>query len=410
MFDTILCMKLYRFTIQYQILLSLILGVSAGLFFKEGAMYVKPIGDLFIRLLRLIVIPILFTSIVTGITSVGDFSDFKKLGIRAFVYYLITTCLAVFIGLLVVNLVKPGVGIDMPGMNTIIPDHIHNFSFLNVFYDLVPENMFIAVSTENTLGIIFVSLFLGAAMLAVLPRVIVVHKLFKQLHVIILKMTEWIIDISPIGVFALVYGLVATLGLAVIKPLLLYGFTVLMALLIHVSLVLFPLYILVTKKSPFVLLGHVFPALVTAFSTGSSLAALPVTMECLEKKEKVSKRVASFIAPIGATINMDGTALYEAVAALFIAQLFGVELTFFEQVLVFFTATLASIGAAGIPSAGLITLVIVLKAVHLPLEGIAILLTIDRFLDMCRTTVNVLGDCCGAAIIVKMEEKYFSKN
>jgi proton glutamate symport protein len=394
---------------HYQMILSLVLGVVFGVFFKEGAAYVKPIGDLFIRLLRLIVVPVLMTSIITGITAIGDFAEFKKLGVRTLLYYLFTTCLAVVIGLVVVNLIQPGVGASIPALDTDLPMQFQNFSFLEVVYDLIPQNIVVAMFEENTLGIIFFSLLTGCAMLAVLPKIPEVYKTVKQVHIVILKMTDWVIKISPIGVFSLVYVLVSTLGLAMFKPLALYALTVLSALFIHVFLVLFPLLIVITNQSPFTFVKKISPALITAFSTDSSLATLPVTMDCLETRVKISKRITGFIAPIGATINMDGTALYEAVAALFVAQLYGIELTLLEQFLVFITATLASIGAAGIPSAGLITLLIVLKTVHLPIEGIAILLTIDRILDMFRTTVNVLGDCCGAAIMAVIEEKNVRK-
>jgi len=386
-------------SIHIQIILSLILGGLGGVFFKDVAQYVKPVGDIFIHLLRLIVVPILVTSIITGITSIGDVKEFRKLGVSTVMYYVFTTSAAVLIGLTVVNMVKPGQGNAFSFPSVELPDHLAEFSFLSVIYDIFPSNIISAMAMDNTLGIIFFSLFVGSAMLSVLPKVKSVHQFIKQTHVVIIKMTEWIILVSPFGIFALVYVLISQLGISVLVPLSFYTLTVLSALLIHVLLVLFPLYILFTKKSPIVFVKQLFPALITAFSTGSSLATLPVTMECLEKKAKISKKVTGFVAPVGATINMDGTALYEAVAALFIAQIFGIELSMGEQILVFITATLASIGAAGIPSAGLITILIVLKTVNLPIEGIAILLTVDRFLDMFRTTVNVLGDGCGSAII-----------
>ena len=226
---------------------------------------------------------------------------------------------------------------------------------------------------------------------------------FEAFNTVMMKITDWIMRLAPFGVFALMAHTIGSMGLSVIKPLIVYMVTVVLGLAIHACITLPILLKIFGKYSPLKFIRDVFSAVATAFSTASSAATLPITMDCLQENTGVSNKVASFVLPLGATVNMDGTALYEAVAAMFIAQVYGIDLNIGQQMIIMLMATLASIGAAAIPGAGLVTMVIVLKAVNLPLEGIGMILAVDRILDMCRTTVNVWGDACGAVIIARLE-------
>lgn len=270
--------------------------------------------------------------------------------------------------------------------------------------EMVPSNIFKALAEDKVLPTIFFSILLGSTLATTKDKSGPLISLFDALNEVMMKLTEWIMALAPLGVFALMATTVGKMGLSVFKPLALYMLTVLAGLGVHAFLVLPSLLRFLGLFSPWTFFKAMLSALATAFSTASSAATLPVTMECLEKNAKVPNEVVSFVVPLGATVNMDGTALYEAVAAIFIAQAYGITLTLPQQLTVSLTATLASIGAAAIPGAGLVTMVIVLKAVNLPLEGIGMILAVDRILDMCRTTVNVWGDACGSAVIARMEK------
>lgn len=400
-----------RFKLHFQIFLGIILGILAGILFRENIYYLAPIGDVFIRLLKMVIIPIIFASLIVGVMNLGSIQNLGRLGLKTFVYYLVTSLSSVTIGLIMVNMIKPGVGSTL----TLQADSVDlsvtktQFSFLDVFMQIVPENIMHSMVEEKMLGIIFFSIIFGCAMLAIDRKSKALNDVINSLNDVVLKITDWIMLLAPLGVFALTATIVGKTGFGAFKPLAFYMFTVLLALFIHVFFILIMALIFIGKYSPIKFIKHVFPALATAFSTDSSVATLPVTMECLEKNVGISKKVVGFVSPLGATINMDGTALYEAVAAMFIAQVYGIDLSITQQFVIMLTATLASIGAAGIPSAGLVTMVIVLRAVNLPLEGIGLLMAVDRVLDMCRTTVNVFGDACGAVIIARLEgENKFS--
>jgi Na+/H+-dicarboxylate symporter len=394
-----------KMKLHTQIFLGIILGLFCGILFRENAVIFQPIGDMFIRLLRMVVIPIIFSSLVVGVLNLGNVKSLGRLGGRTFVYYLTTTLAAVFIGLLVVNMIHPGWDADIQVTESVLPDGLQNQTLFlsDILKNLVPENIFKAMVEGQTLGLIFFSIIFGCALLAIGKKAEAMGRMVESLNEVVLKITDWIMLLAPIGVFALMASLVGKIGLAAFKPLALYMATVLIGLALHSLFVLSGILVFIGKYSPITFVKRMFPALATAFSTDSSVATLPVTMECLEKNVGISKKVTGFVTPLGATINMDGTALYEAVAAMFIAQVYGIDLTLTQQFIIALTATLASIGAAGIPSAGLITLVIVLKAVNLPLEGIGLLLAVDRILDMCRTTVNVLGDAVGALVVARLE-------
>jgi proton glutamate symport protein len=386
-----------------QVFLGIILGVFCGILLRENATLLQPIGDIFIQLLRMMIIPIVFSSLVVGVISLGSIQGLGQLGARTFIYYIVTTVIAVTIGLTVVNTIKPGVGaqFQVTQVQSIqeVPDS--EFIFLDIIRQIVPRNIINAAAEDQMLAVIFFSIFFGSALIYLGKKAEVIKDVIESFNTIVLKMTDWIMQLAPLGVFALMASLIGKTGLEAFKPLVFYMAVVLIGLAIHVTVTLSGALIFIAQYSPITLAKKMFPAFATAFSTDSSIATLPVTMDCLEKNVGVSKKVTGFVAPLGATINMDGTALYEAVAAIFIAQVYGIEMSLMQQIMIAFTATLASIGAAGIPSAGLITMVIVLRAVNLPLEGIGLLLAVDRILDMCRTTVNVMGDSCGAVIIAR---------
>lgn len=401
-----------------QILIGMVLGVIVGILFRDTAVIFQPVGDAFIRLLKMIIVPLVFSSLVVGVVSLGTVQNLGRLGARTFFYYLATTLMAVLIGLIVVNFVKPGIdtSIDLssfkslPKLSSTFSENSDQVTFISVITDIVPDNIINAISTENMLGVIFFSIIFGAALLSLSKKGESLKNTIEDFNDVFLKITDWIMKLSPLGVFALLATLVGQTGFSIFKPLAFYVAAVLLSLFIHLTISLSGILFVVARYSPITFFKKMFPAIAMAFSTDSSIATLPVTMDCLEKKVGVSKKVVGFITPLGATVNMDGTALYEAVAAVFIAQVSGIDLSITQQLIIMLTAILASVGAAGIPSAGLVTMVIVLKSVNLPIEGIGLLLAVDRILDMFRTTVNVISDSCGALVIARFEEEQFGVN
>ncbi|MHC4264712.1 MAG: dicarboxylate/amino acid:cation symporter [Planctomycetota bacterium] len=391
-----------KLKIHTQIIIAIILGIIVGWWLKEKAVHLQIIGDLFIRLLKMIIIPLILASVVSGIVQIGNIRNLGRIGLKTFIYYLTTTILAVTIGLVLVNFIQPGTGAELADRATELPEQAAP-SFIKIITDIIPQNLFESMASDKVLQIIFFAILLGAAISSVGEKAKPLSRIFEAANTVIMKIVDWIMHLAPIGVFALMAVTIGKTGLEVIRPLAFYMITVTAGLLIHACIILPALLFLLSRYNPLKFIKDVFSAVATAFSTASSAATLPITMECLEENTGVSNKITSFVLPLGATINMDGTALYEAVAAMFIAQAYGIELSFAQQLIIVLTATLASIGAAAIPSAGLITLVIVLKAVNLPLEGIGMILAVDRILDMCRTAVNVWGDSCGTAIIAHLE-------
>ena len=399
-----------KLKIHTQIFIAIISGLAAGLLLGENAKHIKIVGDIFIRLLRMIIIPLIMASMVAGVVSIGNIRNLGRIGIRTFVYYTATTLLAVGVGLILVNVLKPGAGVEL-GLQTGVDSQAHAApSVVSIVTEIVPKNLFKSMAEDKVLSIIFFSLLLGVALSSVGEKARPLVALFEALNAVMLRITDWIMRLAPFGVFALMACTIGQMGLAVIKPLAVYMATVVLGLAIHAFITLPILLSIFGRYSPAKFIKDMFSAVATAFSTASSAATLPITMDCLEKKAGVSNKVASFVLPLGATVNMDGTALYEAVAAMFIAQAYGIDLTLWQQLIIMLTATLASIGAAAIPGAGLVTMVIVLKAVGLPLEGIGMVLAVDRLLDMCRTSVNVWGDACGAAVVARLEGEELAGN
>jgi len=378
----------------------MLIGAIAGAVLGPRIEAVRFVGDLFIRLLRMIVIPLILASMVTGVISLGGSGHrLGRLGLQTFGYYAVTTLLAVIVGLALVNIIRPGAGIDV--LQTSAPmaaDH-EPPSWLSIITDIVPPNPIEAMAADRVLSVIFVALLLGVGICAVGESARPLAAFFEALNAVMLRITGWIMCLAPIGVGVLMAHTIGTLGLEAVRGLAAYMATVLIGLAIHALITLPAILWLLGRTSPLRFFRHVVSPVVTAFSTSSSAATLPVTITCLEKNAGLPSRVVGFVVPIGATVNMDGTALYEAVAAMFIAQAYGVHMGISQQVVIMLTATLASVGAAAIPSAGLFTMMIVLQAVGLPVEAVGLILGVDRILDMFRTAVNVWGDACGAAVV-----------
>lgn len=363
-----------------------------------------PVGTIFITLLKMLIVPLILASMVLGVARVGDIRKLGGLGGRTFLFYILTTFASVLVGLIVVNIIRPGAGApELPGS---IPEAARRTTGLwDVVLNMIPSNPVEAMANMDILPIIFFALFMGAILTTIGDRAKPLIDLFDSLNEVMMKMAEVVIKLTPYGVFALLATVVAETGPSIFANLGKYMVTVLVGLTIHAVITLPLVLRFFGGVNPRRYFTKVTPALTTAFSTASSSATLPLTIESVEERAGINKRVSSFVLPIGATINMDGTALYESVAAVFIAQVYGIDLSFGQQILVFLTATLAAVGAAGIPSAGLVTMAVVLNAVGLPLEGIGMILAVDRILDMCRTTVNVWGDTIGCAVVSRLEKE-----
>ncbi|RME05096.1 MAG: dicarboxylate/amino acid:cation symporter [Deltaproteobacteria bacterium] len=395
-------------------LAAILVGIAAGVIlggaYPQKALKIKFLGELFLNALRSMIVPLVVASMITGITGLGDVRKIGKIGTRTVIFYILTTAISVTIGIVLVNLIGPGRGFAVEGNAAPAAAQGKTFSFIDVLMGMVPPNLFEAMAKTNVLPLIVFSLFFGGTLTTIGEKGLPVIAFFEGCNAAIMKLVHLIMYLAPLGIFALIAARLGEAGgWAGFRPeltkLMKYAMTVIIGLSLHAFVALPLVLFLVGRRNPLRYLYNMLPALTTAFSTASSSATLPVTIECVEERNGVSNRTASFVLPLGATVNMDGTALYEAVAAIFIAQAFGVHLDAPHQVIVFLTATLAAIGAAGIPEAGLVTMVIVLQAVGLPIEGIGLLLSIDWFLDRCRTTVNVWGDAVGAAVIEHLEGK-----
>ena len=367
------------------------------------------LADIFMALLKMLIVPLVLTSIVTGVAGIGDLKDLRRLGGKTFAYYLTTSLLAIVVGQVLVSVIRPGDGAEL-GLAAIDKEELApDASFVDVLKRMVPSNVIESMGDNGSmLSIIFFALMLGFFITRTPdPFGSRARELFSALFHVMMKMAEGVLTLLPFGVFCLMARVVAKTGFSVFEPLLLYMATVALALVIHAAVTLPLVLRAVGGMRPSRWLSAMSPAIMTAFSTSSSSMTLPVTMETVEKRGKVSNRVTSFTLPLGATINMDGTALYECIGVIFLAQYYATtgdyDLTLGKQALVVVMALLASIGAAGIPSAGLVMMLTILATLGLPLEGAALLLAVDRPLDMMRTVVNVWSDSCGAAVIARTE-------
>jgi len=360
-------------------------------------------GQLFIKLLKMVIIPLIIATMISGVLSLGSFRKLGRMGLRTFLYYFFTTAVSVSIGLVAVNLIEPGVGADIGGGRVIEQFEEGTKGWGDLVLSLVPDNPVEAMANMDVLPVIVFSLLLGAVLLSLGDEAGPLPGLFEAFARAMMRMTEWVIRLAPYGVFALMATVVLDFGWETLASLAVYMATVVAGLAVHFFIALPLIAWIVGGYSPVRLLKDVSSAVIMAFSSASSSATLPLTMENLQENTGLSSRVTSFVLPIGATVNMDGTALYEAIAVVFIAQAYGIELSLAQQLLIFVTATMAAIGAAAIPSAGLFTMAIVLKAVGLPLEGVALIIGVDRILDMMRTATNVWGDAVGTLVIARTE-------
>ena len=399
-----------KIKLHWQILIALGLAVIYAVFLTDYVSYITWMGDLFLRGLKMIIVPLILTSIISGVTNIGNAQNLGKLGLKTILYYITTSLFAILVGLALVNLFQPGVGADLGLRKEVEGLSAAEGGIGNILLRMVPTNFFQALASADMLAIIFFAILVGFFITKVSdeyknPLV----NLFNGGFEVMMKITSFIIKFTPLGIFGIVAGVVAEQAsdsaalFDMVQRLGIYMLAVLLGLAIHATITLPLILRIFGKANPWAHFKAMTTPLLTAFSTSSSSATLPLTLEAVENNDGVSNKITSFVLPLGATVNMDGTALYECVAAMFIAQAYGVDLSFMQQVIVVFTALLASIGAAGIPMAGLVMISVILSAVGLPLEGVGLILAVDRILDMCRTSVNVWSDSCGAVIIAKTE-------
>ncbi len=415
-----------KLALHWKIIIGMGLGVVYGLIASNMGWidftnnWIKPWGVIFVNSLKLIAVPLVFASLVKGVASLSDISRLSRIGGKSITLFLATTVIAATIGLLLVNTVNPGIGFDTKDTNELTPssqeglnskitaaEGVKEAGPLQFLVDIIPTNILESASNNsNMLQVIFFAILFGIA-IVMLPKekTVYVKGFFDGINDIILQIVDFIMLVAPYAVFALLgalvvdFGASATLFIALGK----YSLTVIVGLLLMLFLV-YPLIIKIFTKVKYVnFFKGIFPAQMLAFSTSSSAATLPVTIQRCEDNLGISKEVSSFVLPLGATINMDGTALYQAVAAVFIAQAFGIDLDLGQQLTIVLTATLASIGAAAVPGAGMVTLVIVLEAINVPAAGLALIFGVDRILDMMRTVVNVTGDAAVAVVVASTE-------
>ena len=396
--------KPWYLKLHWQVLLALVAGVAFGWLTPTTAEKIGFLGDLFLRLLKMITIPLIFTSLVSGVSSLGSARSVGRVGIRTVIYYTVSTTLAITVGLTLVNIIQPGSQLTLAGANELPEGFSTTSQTLPEFLiRMVPDNIISAMASGDVLPVIVFALLFGLFLTRLNgPNVDTVQKVVDGVLEIIQALTLAIVKLAPVGIFALLAREVARSGPGIIWELRYYFVTVGAGLLIHATVTLPLVLFILGRRTPTKYARRMAPAVATAFSTASSSATLPLSMDCSEKAGN-RRGVTSFVLPLGATVNMDGTALYEAVAALTIAQMYGVSLELPQQALVLLTALLASVGAAGIPMAGLVMLVVVLQAVGLPLEGIGTIIAVDRVLDMMRTATNVWSDLVGTAVVNRFE-------
>lgn len=416
-----------KIAVHWKIFIGLFLGLVAGIIFKEYNQkqfvidWIRPFGIIFLNLLKMIAVPLIIVSLITGLSDLKDISKLSKLGVRTISFYFFTTIFSVTLGLLLANIIQPGSFINKTSRNTLlgkfaqnakikiqIADQEKEKSYLQPLVDIVPENIFQSMTNnESMLQVILFSILIGVGIICIdekksKPLV----DFFKSFNEIILKIIDLIMLCSPLGVFALMASLLIEIpDFSTLQALFIYALTVILGLFLLMVLFYPALLYLIGKTNPIKFYRKIIPAQLLGFSTSSSAATLPVTMECVVEKLKVEEEIAGFVLPLGATVNMDGTSLYQSVATIFIAQAFGIDLNIEQQIMVVLTATLASIGSSAVPSAGMVMLVIVLGQAGIPEAGLALIYAIDRPLDMFRTAVNVTSDATVSVIMNRLLRK-----
>lgn len=386
-----------------KILIGLALGVLVGLIVPVNVAetYIKPLGTLFMRLIKMVIVPLVFASLVVGASSVGDVRKLGRMGGKTMAYYLITTAIAITIGITLANVIQPGAGLNLPVDATYEGKEAPDIA--TVLLEIIPDNPLMSLVNGNMLQIIVFALFIGIAITLVGKRAEPVRIFFDGFAEVMYKITGIVMETAPYGVFGLIAPVVAAHGLDVLAPLAMIIFVVYLGSILHAGIVYSAAVKLFAKMNPLTFFKGIIPAQLIAFSTCSSAGALPANIKCVEDNLGVSKDVSSFVLPLGSTVNMDGAAIYQGAAALFVAQVYGLDLSLAQQLTIVLTGTLASIGAAGVPGAGVIMLTMVLASVGLPLDGVALVAGVDRILDMARTTVNVTGDASAAVIVAASE-------
>lgn len=385
-----------------QIVIAFVLAVIVGVIFGEKASFIQPLGDLFLRLIKFIIVPLILSTIVVGVTSAGNIKKLGRLGGKTIVYYLATSLIAIIIGLGAGFIFSPGTGTNI----TLDPSKVptgETTGVITTLLNIIPTNPIEALSSGAVLQIIFFAIFLGFGILSVGEKAQTVKHFFEGLAEVMYKITGIVMKLVPIGIFGLLAPIVGNYGMSVLLPLIKVILAMVIAAIFHVAVVYSFSVKTFGKMSPLKFFKGIFPAATVAFSTCSSSGTLPITMKNTEENLGVSKETSSFVLPLGATVNMDGTAIYLGIAVMFIAQYYSIDLSFIQIMTVAIVATLASIGAAGVPGAGLVMLTMVLTSVNLPLEGIALIAGIDRILDMFRTSVNVIGDASACVVVENSE-------
>ena len=387
--------------IWQQVLIGLVLGLIVGAILGPNASVLDPLGKLFLNAIKMLVVPLIFITLVCGVTSMADPKKMGRVGVKTIIIYLFTTAVAITIGLVIGAVLQPGAGVGLEAAQAIEAKEAP--SFIDTLVSFVPTNPAAALAEGNVLQIIVFALLLGVAISMAGEKAKPVKDFFEAASEAIYKLTEIIIALAPYGVFALMASTAGKYGLGVLLPLMKVIVAVYLACIVHAIVTLGGLVAVIARLNPISFFRGVGEAQMVAFSTTSSSGTLPVTMSAAQHNLGVSKGISSFVLPLGATINMDGTALYQGVCALFVAQAYGVDLSVGHYVTIILTSTLASIGTAGVPGAGLIMLSLVLTSVGLPLEGVAIIAGIDRILDMARTALNVTSDAAVSVLVAKSE-------
>lgn len=423
--------KKFSFPLHMKILTGMIAGIIWGIiaiqngFGDETSDFIKPFGTIFMNLLKMIAIPMIITSLIVGVASLSDINKLSRIGGRTIGIFILTTILAITIGSVCVNLLRPGDGIpdeikkelmasyaDKAASQSANAEKLANESPLQPLINLFPDNLTKAASDNaNMLQIVIVALLVGIALILIpKEKSEPVIKVMDGLNDIVLKIVDFIMLLAPLGVFGLMSSVITEVAgnnpdkvIDLLMALGKYALVLLLGLVLHVLLVYLPMVKFLARKSPLWFLKKMRPVQLLAFSTSSSNATLPLNIENSDKNMGIKEEIGGFVLPLGATVNMDGTSMYQCIATVFIAQALNMDLSFSDQLMIIVTATLASIGSAGVPGAGMVMLVIVLNSVHVPAEGIALIMGIDRILDMCRTVVNVTGDTTVACVMARME-------
>ncbi|MFJ7934729.1 dicarboxylate/amino acid:cation symporter [Sporosarcina sp. NPDC096371] len=395
-----------KFNLVTQIFFAFVLAIILGSIFGSSIDFLKPFGELFLRLIKFIIAPLILSTLVVGVAGTSDPKQLGKMGVKTVVYYLATTAVAIVIGLLVAFAIAPGKGVTIATEGLSIPEAATQEpqSAITTLLNIIPENPFTSLAAGNILQIIFFALFIGLAITLIGEKAQPVYRFFEGFAEVMYKITGIVMKVAPIGVLGLLAPVVGQYGLSVLLPLVKLILAVFIACILHAVIVYSTAVKTWGRMSPIKFFKGISPAALVAFSTASSSGTLPLTIKNTNENLGVPNRISSFVLPLGATVNMDGTAIYQGVAVVFIAQFYQLNLSFMELLTVVLITILASIGTAGVPGAGMIMLAMVLTSVNMPLEGIALIAGIDRILDMMRTTVNIVGDASAAVVVAGTEK------